>query len=86
MIFGGEGGIRTHVTVARKPHFECGAFDHSATSPQKIVAAGTVRCDPVGLVERALLAQPQLFAKRLLKADLRVRCSILHSDHDQEFA
>ena len=31
--YGGEGGIRTHVTVARKPHFECGAFDHSATSP-----------------------------------------------------
>jgi hypothetical protein len=30
---GGEGGIRTHVTVARKPHFECGAFDLSATSP-----------------------------------------------------
>ncbi len=30
---GGEGGIRTHDTVARMPHFECGAFDHSATSP-----------------------------------------------------
>ncbi len=30
---GGEGGIRTHGTVARTPHFECGAFDHSATSP-----------------------------------------------------
>lgn len=33
---GGEGGIRTHGTVARTPHFECGAFDHSATSPQEI--------------------------------------------------
>ena len=32
-LYGGEGGIRTHVTVARKPHFECGAFDLSATSP-----------------------------------------------------
>ena len=31
---GGEGGIRTHVTVTRKPHFECGAFDLSATSPR----------------------------------------------------
>ena len=31
---GGEGGIRTHGTVARTPHFECGAFDHSATSPR----------------------------------------------------
>jgi hypothetical protein len=30
---GGEGGIRTLDTVARMPHFECGAFDHSATSP-----------------------------------------------------
>src|SRR5258708_15353789 len=32
-LAGGEGGIRTHGTVARTPHFECGAFDHSATSP-----------------------------------------------------
>ncbi len=32
---GGEGGIRTLGTVARTPHFECGAFDHSATSPQR---------------------------------------------------
>src|SRR5689334_25356714 len=31
--FGGEGGIRTPDTVARMPHFECGAFNHSATSP-----------------------------------------------------
>ncbi|MGB6445789.1 MAG: hypothetical protein WBF47_11485, partial [Xanthobacteraceae bacterium] len=27
------GGIRTPDTVARMPHFECGAFNHSATSP-----------------------------------------------------
>jgi hypothetical protein len=33
--YGGEGGIRTHGTVARTPHFECGAFDHSATSPHE---------------------------------------------------
>ena len=33
LLAGGEGGIRTHGTVARTPHFECGAFDHSATSP-----------------------------------------------------
>src|SRR3954453_16820338 len=31
---GGEGGIRTHGTVARTPHFECGTIDHSATSPE----------------------------------------------------
>src|SRR5262249_18227951 len=30
---GGEGGIRTPGTVTRTPHFECGAFNHSATSP-----------------------------------------------------
>lgn len=32
---GGEGGIRTPDTVARMPHFECGAFNHSATSPSR---------------------------------------------------
>ena len=31
--FGGEGGIRTPDRLAPMPHFECGAFDHSATSP-----------------------------------------------------
>ena len=34
-IYGGEGGIRTHDTLAGMPHFECGAFDHSATSPAR---------------------------------------------------
>ena len=29
----GEGGIRTPGTVASTPHFECGPFDHSGTSP-----------------------------------------------------
>ena len=29
----GGGGIRTHGTVTSTPHFECGAFDHSATPP-----------------------------------------------------
>ncbi len=33
---GGEGGIRTHDTLAGMPHFECGAFDHSATSPHAV--------------------------------------------------
>ena len=41
MLGGGEGGIRTHGTVAGTPHFECGAFDLSATSPHdKTVLAG----------------------------------------------
>ncbi len=33
MSAGGEGGIRTPDRLAPMPHFECGAFDHSATSP-----------------------------------------------------
>src|SRR3954465_5663575 len=32
---GGEGGIRTPDGLAPMPHFECGAFNHSATSPQR---------------------------------------------------
>src|SRR6202521_5998921 len=32
-VTGGEGGIRTPDRLAPMPHFECGAFDHSATSP-----------------------------------------------------
>ena len=30
---GGEGGIRTHGTLAGTPDFESGTIDHSATSP-----------------------------------------------------
>jgi hypothetical protein len=41
---GGEGGIRTHDTVARTPHFECGTFNHSATSPSgQNAGSGTPR-------------------------------------------
>ena len=32
---GGEGGIRTPDRLAPMPHFECGAIDHSATSPRR---------------------------------------------------
>ena len=35
---GGEGGIRTPDTVTRMPHFECGAFNRSATSPRLALA------------------------------------------------
>ena len=31
---GGEGGIRTPDGLAPMPHFECGAFNRSATSPR----------------------------------------------------
>src|SRR5216117_1713051 len=39
--FGGEGGIRTPDRLAPMPHFECGAFDHSATSPRGRAARAT---------------------------------------------
>ena len=32
-MIGGEGGIRTHGTLARTPDFESGPFGHSGTSP-----------------------------------------------------
>ena len=37
-VSGGEGGIRTRDTLASMPHFECGAFNHSATSPIPILS------------------------------------------------
>src|SRR5262249_24415425 len=43
---GGEGGIRTPDTVIRMPHFECGAFNHSATSPSHINRAFPLWCRP----------------------------------------
>ena len=43
MYDGGEGGIRTPGTLASTPHFECGAIDHSATSPEAVAPNGEVR-------------------------------------------
>ncbi len=40
-IFGGRGGIRTHVRIAPKPDFESGAFNHSATLPHVYLQALT---------------------------------------------
>src|SRR5262245_47506815 len=40
---GGEGGIRTPDTVTRMPQFECGAFNHSATSPEPDARRRTAR-------------------------------------------
>jgi hypothetical protein len=34
---GGQGGIRTHGTLAGSPHFECGAIDHSTTCPPAVI-------------------------------------------------
>ncbi len=33
---GGGGEIRTHDTLSGIPHFECGAFGHSATPPPRL--------------------------------------------------
>ena len=33
LIYGGEGGIRTHGTVSRTLAFEASTFNHSVTSP-----------------------------------------------------
>ena len=53
---GGEGEIRTPDTLARMPHFECGAFDHSATSPQD--AGRHLRSKRAGRTERGLPETP----------------------------
>ena len=59
-VNGGEGGIRTHGTVARTPHFECGAFDHSATSPRSVVRRpeGPAGRRKARLADRIGLAKP----------------------------
>ncbi len=59
---GGEGGIRTHGTRKGTPHFECGAFDHSATSP---FYGGRARARK--LAAKAPLRKPALLARALLK-------------------
>ena len=43
----GEGGIRTRGTLSSTPHFQCGALDHSATSPGGNRALPRVLCTPV---------------------------------------
>ena len=39
MWTGGEGGIRTHDTLARIPVFETGPFNRSGTSPEARILA-----------------------------------------------
>ncbi len=40
---GGEGGIRTHGTIAGTPVFETGPIDHSGTSPQRATLESRAR-------------------------------------------
>src|SRR5262245_48382696 len=56
---GGEGGIRTPGTVTRTPHFECGAFNHSATSPWRRA------CQPALCKQGRLAKQGGLVQSRL---------------------
>ena len=44
-VSGGEGGIRTHGTLAGSTVFETAPFDHSGTSPRGSGVAGYVRTD-----------------------------------------
>ncbi len=43
-LFGEEGGIRTHGTLASTPVFETDAFNHSATSPRHATYKGRREC------------------------------------------
>ena len=58
MVYGGESGIRTRVTVSRKHTFQACAFNHSATSPSLHVA-------PAGFAARVGDMPPGIFARGL---------------------
>ena len=76
---GGEGGIRTHGTVARTPDFESGTFDHSATSPGSL--GGTAN-RAVGVSNADLITFAQIRPRRE-KAPLSIgveRCGDGHDD------
>src|SRR5664279_1709127 len=69
---GGEGGIRTPDRLAPMPHFECGAFDHSATSPEN-------GADSMAVV--ALQAARSAQARRLYASPKRPRpCGMVTDD------
>ena len=59
---GGEGGIRTLDTLASMPHFECGAFNRSATSPE----ASPPGLGPGRASEGAIPTHPAPLAQGLL--------------------
>src|SRR5438105_15960537 len=61
---GGQGGIRTPGTVARTPHFECGAFNRSATFPCRSIpaCAGT----PAFLISLRSITKARRLSVRLI--------------------
>src|SRR4029079_15396433 len=87
---GGEGGIRTPDTITRMPHFECGAFNHSATSPSFETTAYFWRLNPEhNCSANKLLTACGSRAPLLLLSHGSshhivdtLRCLSLHSRHD----
>ena len=67
---GGEGGIRTPDRLAPMPHFECGAFDHSATSPvaengSRLPGRGRVLCEDRAIHKAAQARGLTVFAAKI---------------------
>ena len=63
--FGGESGIRTHVTVSRKHAFQACAFSHSATPPY---------CQLIGTSCRGGRAFSSRYCLGNLKSSIRLQC------------
>ena len=56
---GGEGGIRTHGTLARTPVFETGLFNLSSTSPNGRVCYQVMQYEATGEFTALQLRRPQ---------------------------
>jgi hypothetical protein len=57
---GGEGGIRTHGALPGTPHFECGTFDHSATSPGAVFGSFLEPPEVEGAIPNGVAAVTQV--------------------------
>src|SRR5690606_5660096 len=58
-LYGGQGEIRTHDTLARILDFESSAFDHSATCPRRVLyicqATNVAHPGKLGIVARIFI-------------------------------
>src|SRR5271166_4855185 len=88
-MIGGEGGIRTPGTLARTPHFECGAIDHSATSPGPTAMSATLAAWSARRLACAVVARKARWgrklgghapARRFSESDLTCGRDPLHGD------
>ena len=59
-VYGGEGGIRTLDRFNPTPHFECGTFNHSATSPTASILCAQTDKHKTVLSETVLRKSVQL--------------------------